>query len=272
MEIFGRQLRSLRTSSDASLTIASHLAPVAPGFYLARSVLYVAHLQSPLVSPDGSVVYVGSDDESNNLFAVDAHTGQEIWKRTTGYFCDSSPALSPDGSVLYIGSADSFIYAVDARTGGATPLWKFGTGGAVVSSPALSHNGTVVFCGSDDSFVYAIDSASGALKWKLKTGGAVDSSPAVYGSILYVGSNDKKLYAVDVVTGKKRWEFATGSNISTSSPAVSPDGSMVYIGSQVPYRTLIPKLSTLIHKMRTVQSSPPVRSIEIVSIKARSVG
>ena len=77
----------------------------------------------PAISPDGSVVYVGSYD--SYLYAVDADSGQLKWKFQTGDWVASSPAPSPDGSVVYVGSGDSYLYAVDADSGQLK--WKFQT-------------------------------------------------------------------------------------------------------------------------------------------------
>jgi outer membrane protein assembly factor BamB len=45
-----------------------------------------------------------------------------------------------------------------------------------------------------------------------------------------VGSEDYKVYALNALTGSVRWSYTTGSHV-TSSPAVSADGSTVYVGS-----------------------------------------
>ena len=80
---------------------------------------------SPALSPDGSTVYVGSDDHS--LYAVHAANGTEAWKFTTGDVLDNSiPALSPDGSMVHVGSSDTNFYAVHAANG--TEAWIFTTG------------------------------------------------------------------------------------------------------------------------------------------------
>jgi len=54
------------------------------------------------------VVYVGSGDK--NLYAIDAGTGKEKWRFTTGSYVVSSPAVS--NGVVYVGSLDKNLYAV----------------------------------------------------------------------------------------------------------------------------------------------------------------
>ena len=182
---------------------------------------------SPIVSND--VVFVGSWD--NNLYAIDALTGNEKWRFVTSREVVSSPAIS--NGVVYIGSLDNNLYAIDAETG--KERWRFWTNSGVSSSPSVSNG--VVYIGSDDKHepwrtsrgkLYAIDTATGTEKWRFETGGSVYSSPAVSNGVVYVGSGDNNLYAIDALTGKERWRFVTGSAVF-GSPAVSTD--VVYVGS-----------------------------------------
>ena len=173
---------------------------------------------SPAVS--GGVVYVGST--YNPLFALDASTGDLLWRYETGGSVVSSPAVS--GGVVYVGSRDDYLFALDASTGDL--LWRYETGGSVVSSPAVS--GGVVYVGSRDDYLFALDASTGDLLWRYETGDDVRSSPAVSGGVVYVGSTDNRLYALDASTGDLLWRYETGDDVR-SSPAVS--GGVVYVGS-----------------------------------------
>ena len=42
---------------------------------------------------------------------------------------------------------------------------------------------------------------------------------------------DKSLYAVNSADGSQKWAFPTGDEVQ-SSPTLSPDGAVVYVGSQ----------------------------------------
>ena len=72
---------------------------------------------APVVSPDGSTVYVGSED--NNVYALNAADGSLLWKYATGSGVYSSPRLSADGATLFVGSYDNNVYAL--RTGYVPP-------------------------------------------------------------------------------------------------------------------------------------------------------
>ena len=78
---------------------------------IASSVATLGYLTRPVVGE--GIVFVGSD--SDDVFALDAATGQLRWQFQTGGAVRISPALL-DG-VLYVASDDGYVYALDAVTG-----------------------------------------------------------------------------------------------------------------------------------------------------------
>ena len=72
-------------------------------------------LQSPMVA-DG-VLYAESSD--GHLRALDAATGEELWRFQKGYF-DGIPSYTVIGGVLYVGSLDGGVYAFIAPLGTTT--------------------------------------------------------------------------------------------------------------------------------------------------------
>ena len=140
------------------------------GAYLWSYQTGYAVVSSPTVV--NGVVYIGSED--NSIYALDASSGDLVWKYTTGdQITLSSPAYA-DGEV-YIGSNDGNIYALDATNGGL--IWKYTTGGYVVGSPAIQDG--VLYIGSYDHNIYALNTQNGELIWKYTTGGAVSSTAAL---------------------------------------------------------------------------------------------
>lgn len=191
----------------------------------------------------GGVVYFGVyvDNLSNQysqtldqtyLFAVDASSGELLWKRESGGAgcCgvgSSTPAVV--GGVAYYGSY-GHLYAFNASTG--SQQWKFGIGdigsahqgsAGRAGSPAVADG--VVYVGSTDSFLYAVDASSGALLWRYEIGVADDYtalSPTVADGVVYIGSNKGFLYAIwargVAPDGQlKLWEFADAPYGSVSS-------------------------------------------------------
>jgi hypothetical protein len=103
-------------------------------------------------------VYIGSDDD--NLYAINANTGNDLWRFDTGSDVVSSPIVDLDGTI-YVGSDSSNVYAINpaARTAGQ-PFpqpgeWAFPTLGQVRSSPAIGQAG-FIHIGSNDTNFYTI--------------------------------------------------------------------------------------------------------------------
>jgi serine/threonine-protein kinase len=103
------------------------------------------------------VVYVGSTDRY--VYALEAATGEEIWRSPAGSLAETSPAVV--GGVVYIASVegaiindsdDGYVYALDAATG--EELWHFQMGEVVFASPVVVDG--VVYIGDWDDYVYAI--------------------------------------------------------------------------------------------------------------------
>ena len=174
----------------------------------------------------GGVVYVGSGD--NNVYALNAITGAQIWNYTTGGPINwASPAVAY--GYVYVDSNDGNVYALDAATG--TQVWNFSTGSPVYSSPAVADG--VVYVGSTNGYVYALNAVMGSQEWgtqvwNFSTGSAVWSSPAIVSGVVYVGSDNGNVYALNATTGAPMWSFSTGSAVR-SSPAVV--GGVIYVGS-----------------------------------------
>ena len=78
-------------------------------------------MNSSAAIADGKV-YTGSWD--NNLYALDAKTGEEKWRFKTGDWVLSTPAAV--NGMVYFGSLDGNLYALNARTG--RERWRFQAG------------------------------------------------------------------------------------------------------------------------------------------------
>ncbi|HSC13148.1 MAG TPA: PQQ-binding-like beta-propeller repeat protein [Rhodanobacteraceae bacterium] len=199
----------------------------------------------------GGMIYFGSDD--GYVYAVDAASGRQVWRRGTKGPVSATPAV--DHGVLYIGSFDGKFYAFDAKTG--APKWKFSTVGErqfeakglngwqpnsqtipdpfdiYLSSPVVV-SGTVYF-GSGDGNLYALDANSGEQRWKFAAGDVVHASPGYADGVVYVGSWDSYFYAIDAASGKEKWRFHGGEDPLIhnqvgfqSSPSVA--NGVVYTG------------------------------------------
>jgi RNA polymerase sigma factor (sigma-70 family) len=171
-------------------------------------------ISSPLVV--GDRVYVGGGDGC--LYALDARSGVEVWKRQTGGRVRSSPAYADQ--TVFVGSADGCLYACDAAAGNL--VWRFESEGtrippnkarfdrrSLVSSPAIGDS--VVAIGGRDGFLYGVDRKTGKERWRFDHQRAwVTSSPAVAQGLALAGSGDGKFFqAVNLDDGKEKWHFPT---------------------------------------------------------------
>ena len=142
------------------------------------------------------LVYFGTYYDDNDVYALDAATGEVRWRYTTGYGVYSSPTVVE--GVVYIGSNDGYLYALH---GGSGELhWRYFTAGPVESSPTVVDG--VVYVGSGDGHLHALDADNGDLLWQAKTGGILRSTPAVADGVVYVGSLDGHIYALDAASGR----------------------------------------------------------------------
>lgn len=172
---------------------------------------------TPLVHE--GVLYIGAYD--NNLYALDARTGQFKWKYPTEGGIASSPAVWEDRVI--VGSEDKVLYTINRANGRL--VWTCPTQGCIRSSPRveLGH----VFFGSDDTYLYAVNVQHGRVAWKFQSAGPIRCRPLVEQEVIYFGSGDGEVYALDI-SGKVRWRFSCRRGVM-SSPVIAE--GLLFIGS-----------------------------------------
>jgi len=180
-------------------------------------------ISSPTVV-DGTV-FIGSND--NNLYAVDADTGDQQWAFEADYRVTTSPTVIDD--TVYVGSHDNNVYAIDVETG--TEQWSFETPFFVQNGPTVVDE--IVYAASRDGNIYAIDAESGDEQWMTEIDSSTRSAPTVVDDTLFIRTSSDTLYALDAQTGTIYWAFdpsdeSTGSDFLESSPTVV-DGT-VFVG------------------------------------------
>jgi len=204
---------------------------------------------SPVVA-DGAV-YVGAYD--NNLYALDARTGEFQWKYPTEGGIAATPFVWNDR--VLIGSEDRLLYAISTGTGRI--LWTCPTEGRIRSSARVEFEHA--FFGSDDYHLYAVNAHSGRVVWRFESLGPIRSTPIVGDEIVYVGSEDNHLYAIDLQSGAQKWKFRTNRGI-TSSPTLH-NGLVIFGSSDWNVYALDERSGWIIWRTRTNQmviSSPRI--------------
>lgn len=211
------------------------------------------------------VVVEYGDPDAGTMWAVDAATGEPLWKddRLWG-MPHPSTAIDPDSGRMVTGSNDGVVYCwafpslefawsfeTGAQVKGTIPTydgsafvgswdghvyrvalddgteeWSFETGEIVMSNPGVDPESDVVYVGSDDRHVHALDIASGEALWSQHVGGRVIGSVTVTPETVLVGSYDAHLYALEKETGAVRWRVANQGHVT--SAAVPRDGRIFY--------------------------------------------
>ena len=186
------------------------------GEFLYKSRDFGDHTHStPAINIESGIAFIGSND--NHLYALDAGSGEEIWKFETGGDIKSTAALF-DESVL-ITAWDGFLYKIDQVSG--EEIWKFASHGKSMSSPSVDTDDRIVIFGSHDGNVYGIDFDTGEKIWKFRTGQRILSSATIVnqsdgeGKIAFIGSASDYLYGLDPKTGEQLWRFKTQGRVSS---------------------------------------------------------
>ncbi len=159
---------------------------------------------------ENGVIHVGAYD--NNLYTINASSGEFLWKYPTEAGIVSKPVVS-EGLVLF-GSEDSRLYALSARQGKLS--WTYPTDGPIRSSPRVAEGH--VFIGSDDGYLHAVNVMANRRVWRLDAGAPVRSTAAVVNDYVYFGCESGEFFCVDF-RGQIKWRFKAKRAI-TSSPVV----------------------------------------------------
>ncbi len=168
----------------------------------------------------GGKVFVGCYD--NNIYALDADSGEFLWKYATEGGIAATPIVDHDGT-LYVPSEDRRLYALTADNGRL--VWTYYSEGPIRSSPLLVEGH--IFFGSDDNHLHVINAASGRRAWRVEVAGPVRSQPLVADERVFFGSESGDFYCVDF-RGEIKWRFRAKRAV-TSSP-IMVEG-MLYFGS-----------------------------------------
>lgn len=162
-------------------------------------------------------VYTGCYD--NNLYALNAATGEFQWKYAAEGGIVSRPAVADD--MIFFGSEDKRIHAISARSGKL--VWMYYTEGPIRSSGRIADGH--LFIGSDDCFLHAINISTGRAAWSYDTGDEIRSTPFIVNEMVYFGTEGGELLCLDF-RGQVKWRFKAKRSI-TSSPWVQDNVAFV---------------------------------------------
>jgi outer membrane protein assembly factor BamB len=215
-------------------------------------------------------VYFGGAD--GNLYAVDAETGKERWRRE--FLTDAPPdppgfpgerargggnsakarpsALISDDETLFLSVMDQCrVIAINATTG--KRLWSFQARGWIFGAAAATEKH--VFFGSQDNFFYCVDKATGKELWKHKTKSRIEAGGLIDDNSVIFCSCDGSVYCLNQSDGKVRWRFAAdlqenGRKSAIYSVPVIHAGAVCFAAGEGQAYALDRNKGTLIWKIR----------------------
>jgi outer membrane protein assembly factor BamB len=191
------------------------------------------------------LVLFGSADPDSGVYALDAVTGQEVWRFGVDnpppgvYDIGAGVTVSPPGTitadgVAYVPSKYGIMYALDLTTG--AKMWSYNFDSALSAPPSTSLS-TAALDGNDLVFGYGkgladLNPVTGALNWSYTdpASGEVLSSPAISGpagsEVVAAGDLGGGFEVVSLATGAQLFHYQTGGYV-TASPAVSGGNILV---------------------------------------------
>ncbi|MCT9097040.1 PQQ-binding-like beta-propeller repeat protein [Haloarchaeobius sp. HME9146] len=157
-----------------------------------------------------------------HVVGFDPATGAELWTGPTGdpHSFNGSPVVA-DG-IAYVPFGLS-LYAIDVSDG--TVRWKHTTGEETVGTPAIT-DGTVYY-GDEDTYVYALDAATGAERWRYKTEAHVRCNVTVADGRVFTATWDGEVLGLDTTTGERSWSYRIGG----VPELVASDGANTYVAT-----------------------------------------
>jgi subtilisin family serine protease/outer membrane protein assembly factor BamB len=193
------------------------------------------------LAPDGTL-YVGTGPteagRDAKLRAIDSATGTSRWEIVVGpgQNANNAVALAADGTI-YVHSDAGQLHAFTDLGSSAEQKWVVSLPGNSYASAVIGGDGTI-YLGSDEPAAtggaaarhrfYAI-TPEGTIKWTFATDNAVYTAAALdaAGNIYFGTLTSGRLYSL-TPGGTPRWIYTGARNGTSSSPALSPDGSSVY--------------------------------------------
>lgn len=163
-------------------------------------------LASPIVA-DGTVFVA---NRAGYLYAVDAASGQQLWRLEVGQYVQRTTPVYRNGALYLVAGFNTI--AVDADTGDIR--WSTTIRYAGTASPAVASG--IVYVVSQEGWLYALSTKDGSELWKTATDGVSFGSPSVAGDRLVVGTDSGRVLAMNPETGRQAWRRDLDASVYTT--------------------------------------------------------
>ncbi len=157
------------------------------------------------------------------------------WNDSRHTASKSSPIS--DGTKIFAGSDQGYFSAIDMS---GREIWRWTTSAdkGIHGSGLIAGNS--VYWGDYDGMLYSANKESGELNWLLPLGQTIGSSPlydrgSIYVAVETFSPPDGFIAKIDAATGELQWKSPFFGDQAHSSPALSEDGRLVFVGSNNGY-------------------------------------
>jgi outer membrane protein assembly factor BamB len=182
------------------------------GFEVPFQKVWSRNLHGPVSLPiiaNGKVFVTTSKnwdgDYGTNLFALDAATGQTLWRKSIpGTYFWSGAAY--DEGRLFVLNYDGLLRAFESETG--SKLWEKQLPVQYIfrAPPTVSGGRLYIIGGGVGGTVYAVDSVQGDIVWSQDIFAGLSGPPTLSMDGLFVNTGCR-VYQFDTLTGGLRWTF-----------------------------------------------------------------
>jgi outer membrane protein assembly factor BamB len=138
---------------------------------------------TPLITRDR--VFFTSWDQ--NVWAVDAKTGNMLWRTALGAKSQSSPAWSERENLLIVNTSKGHVLALDPENGHIA--WRKNGVGLNITSPlVLARSGlpSRIFTQCSSKLVCLLDASTGQTIWEMQMNAELTSTPVAYDGAIYL--------------------------------------------------------------------------------------
>lgn len=201
------------------------------------------HYQNSIMDPGKPVVMYRQDAQRTGVVQTKAlihPMSRPIWRKPSWndsrHTASKSSPIS-DGRKIYAGSDQGFFSAMDMS---GREIWRWTTSAdrGVHGSALLA--GDSAYWGDYDGILYSANKESGQPNWILPLGQTIGSSPlydsgSIYISVETFSPPDGFVAKVDAASGNLQWKSPFLGDQAHSSPALSEDGKLIYVGSNNGY-------------------------------------
>ena len=178
---------------------------------------------SPTIVLDGMTAYIAGYDDM--LLAVDAATGNEIWRTDPALNVSRLVAFDAESKTLYVGGRDPVSYAFDSATGQLK--WQVDITAPQKSVASIVIGDTLYF-GATDGMLYALNTADGSIRWTWDSTFEMVRSLTYANNTIFAPATSARNFAfvaIDASTGVERWRLSSTKGEYAAAGVV--DGNII---------------------------------------------